>query len=97
MRLKDKKRKRVFLILHNIRSAHNVGAIFRTAECAGVAKVFLTGYTPTPTDRFGRAQKDIAKTALGAEKSVPWEQVTRGAALFAQLKKNGVTYIHTTP
>ena len=61
------------IILHDLRSAHNVGSIFRTADAAGVGKIFLVGTTPTPVDRFGRAQKDIAKTALGAENEVAWE------------------------
>tara|TARA_B100000745_G_scaffold53689_2_gene31886 strand:- start:5592 stop:6062 length:471 start_codon:yes stop_codon:yes gene_type:complete len=65
--------KETILILHNIRSAYNVGAIFRTADAVGVSKIYLTGYTPAPIDRFGRPRKDIAKTALGAEKSVEWE------------------------
>jgi len=62
----------ISLILHNIRSAHNVGAIFRTADAAGVSHMYLTGYTPAPRDRFGRIQKEVAKTALGAETYVPW-------------------------
>jgi 23S rRNA (guanosine2251-2'-O)-methyltransferase len=61
------------VLLHNVRSTHNVGSIFRTADAAGVSKLYLSGYTPVPEDRFGRVQKDIAKTALGAEKFVPWE------------------------
>lgn len=77
------------VILHNIRSTHNVGSIFRTADAAGVSKVYLTGYTPAPVDRFGRAQKDIAKTALGAQDYVPWEQGTIQAVL-KKLKKEGV-------
>ncbi len=64
--------KEVCLILHNVRSAHNVGAIFRTAEAAGVNRIYLTGYTPAPLDRFGRANKELAKTALGAEKTINW-------------------------
>lgn len=60
------------LILHNIRSNHNVGSIFRTSDAVGVRKIFLTGYTPAPIDRFGREVKEIAKTALGAEKTIPW-------------------------
>jgi tRNA G18 (ribose-2'-O)-methylase SpoU len=68
------KTKTSFLILHDIRSAHNVGSLFRTADAAGVAKIFLTGYTPAPLDRFKRPNKEIAKTALGAEKSVPWQK-----------------------
>ena len=62
------------LILHNVRSVHNVGAIFRTADAAGVVKIYLTGYTPAPLDRFGRARADLHKSALGAELTVPWEQ-----------------------
>lgn len=61
------------LLLHNIRSAHNVGSLFRTADAAGISRIYLSGYTPTPSDRFGRPQKDIAKTALGAEKTIAWE------------------------
>ena len=62
------------LILHNIRSSHNVGSIFRTSECAGIKKIFLTGYTPAPSDNFDRKNKEISKTALGAEKIVAWEK-----------------------
>lgn len=65
----------VVLVLVDIRSAHNVGSIFRTADAAGVRKIYLTGYTPAPLDRFGRPVKEIAKTALGAEQSVAWEKV----------------------
>ena len=50
-----------------------MGAIFRTADAAGISKIYLSGYTPTPIDRFGRVQKEIAKTALGAEGFIPWE------------------------
>ena len=77
------------VLLHNIRSAHNVGSIFRTADAAGVEKIYLTGYTPRPLDQFGRVQKDIAKTALGAEKSVAWEYVKIPQALIKKLKAEG--------
>lgn len=69
----QEKKYRTAVLLHNVRSAHNVGSIFRTADAAGVERIFISGYTPVPVDRFGRVQKKIAKTALGAEKSVPWE------------------------
>lgn len=62
------------LILHNIRSEHNVGSIFRTADAAGVSKIFLTGYTPAPIDRFGRKVDKISKVSLGAEETVPWQK-----------------------
>ncbi len=75
------------VILHNIRSVYNVGAIFRTADAVGVSKIYLTGYTPTPLDRFGRERKDVAKSALGAEKSVEWEYVKNVSSVIKKLKK----------
>lgn len=84
---------RPVLVLHNIRSAHNVGAIFRTADAAGIEKIYLSGYTPAPIDRFGRLRGDIAKTALGAEQTVPWEQIARVRALALRLKKEGYAII----
>ena len=62
------------LIFHNIRSVENVGAMFRTADAARINKIYLTGYTPCPLDRFGRVRNDLAKSALGAENFVKWEQ-----------------------
>lgn len=82
-------KKEIYLILHNIRSLHNVGSIFRTADCAGVEKIFLTGYTPAPVDIFGKVKKEIAKTALGAEKTVPWKKYKNISNLIAKLTKDG--------
>lgn len=75
------------LILQDIRSAQNVGAIFRTADAVGISKIYLTGYTPAPLDRFGRKRKDIAKSALGAEEIVPWESKKNLSTLISKLKK----------
>jgi tRNA G18 (ribose-2'-O)-methylase SpoU len=69
-------KKTAYLVLHDIRSAQNVGSLFRTADAAGISKIYLTGYTPAPLDRFGRIVKEIAKTALGAEKTTPWEKTS---------------------
>ncbi|MDO8564817.1 MAG: TrmH family RNA methyltransferase [bacterium] len=80
----------IYVILHNVRSVYNVGSIFRTADAAGVAKIFLTGYTPTPIDRFGRARRDFAKVSLGAEQSVAWEYQKSASALIRELKSEGV-------
>jgi 23S rRNA (guanosine2251-2'-O)-methyltransferase len=55
------------IILENIRSLNNVGAIIRTADGAGFERIVCVGYTPTPP------RKEISKTALGAENWVPWE------------------------
>lgn len=63
------------LVLENIRSVHNVGAIFRTADAIGIDEIILVGYTPAPVDRFGRAREDLHKAALGAEQSVAWRQI----------------------
>lgn len=75
------------LALYNIRSAHNVGSIFRTADAAGVSKIYVCGETPAPIDRFGRSRADIAKVSLGAEKSVEWEYVKDISGVIAKLKK----------
>ena len=85
--------RRTYVILHNIRSAHNVGSVFRTADGAGVAKIFLTGYTPAPFDRFGRERAEITKTSLGATHTVPHESLTDVHALIAQLKQDGVRIV----
>lgn len=87
-----KKNSENILILHDIRSAENVGAMFRTADAAGINKIYLTGYTPAPVDRFGRKRKDIAKAALGAEEFVPWEQ-TEINSLLKKLKRDGFQII----
>jgi len=77
------------VILCDIRSHYNVGAIFRTCDAAGVAKVWLAGVTPAPKDRFGRAVPEIHKTALGAEETIPSESVTDVIATIAKLQAAG--------
>lgn len=91
--MKQVEKSRVSVLLHDIRSVHNVGSIFRTSDAVGVEKIYLSGYTPAPTDRFGRVRSDIAKVALGAEKSVTWQVVRSAKTLIAQLKKEGYTVI----
>lgn len=74
----------LYVIAHNIRSLHNVGSIFRTADSFGVDKVYLTGYTGTPPD------SKISKVALGAEEYVPWEQSKSLVRLVKKLRAEGV-------
>jgi len=76
-----------YLILPNIRSCHNVGSIFRTADAFGVDKIFLCGWTPEPPD------PRISKTALGAENTIPWERHKQAGRLIDKLKKDGVQII----
>lgn len=81
------------LILPDIRSAINVGAIFRTADAIGINKIYLVGVTPRPTDKFGRIQKDIKKSALGAETWIDWEYKEKLIPLINKLKKEGYQII----
>lgn len=80
-------KKKVFVLLHNIRSTHNVGSIFRTCDALGVEKIYLSGYSPTPLDKFGRPRKDVAKVALGAEKNIEWQYVKNPKKILSDLKK----------
>lgn len=70
----------IVLVVHNVRSAHNVGSLLRTADGLGISRVYLTGYTPYPLSKDDirlphiatRVDHQIQKTALGAEKNVGW-------------------------
>lgn len=84
-----KKEIKSILILDNIRSIHNVGSIFRTADAIGISKIYLTGVTPRPLDRFGRERRDLQKTALGAQNFVSWEGRKHIGKLIDSLKKKG--------
>ncbi len=66
-----------------------MGSLFRTADAVGITKIYLTGYTPAPLDTFNRPSKEIAKTALGAEKTIAWEKLSF-ANCVKQLKKEEV-------
>lgn len=86
--------KDIYLILDNIRSRENVGSIFRTADAFGVKKIFLCGITPQPKsdqDTRNKLQEDrIAKTALGAEKHVPYEYIRNTWRIVTKLKNEGI-------
>ena len=73
-------------VLDNIRSVHNVGSIFRTADAVGISRLYLCGITPTPCDRFGKIKKAFEKVSLGAEHSVPWRHARSCAAVVAKLQ-----------
>jgi len=76
------------VILSNLRSALNVGAIFRAADALGLKKIYLCGTTPCP-GQTGRAGRDLAKTALGAERNVAWEYSRHTKTVFKKLKSDG--------
>ncbi len=73
------------VVAHDLRSAHNVGSVFRTADSAGLARVVLTGFSPTPDHR------GVAKTALGAQDAVPWTHTPDLADALAALRAEGYT------
>lgn len=91
--MKTNNKQENILILPDIRSVENVGAMFRTADAAGINKIYLTGYTPTPLDRFGRKRGDMHKSALGAEEYVAWEYKKTLIPLISKLKKDGFQII----
>jgi len=82
-----------YIVLHNVRSVHNVGSIFRTTDCLGISNVLLCGYTPTPVDRFGRFRPDFAKVSLGAEKTVSWQKFKNINLALKFLQKQKVRII----
>jgi len=81
------------VLLDNVRSLYNVGAFFRTADAAAFEKLYLCGITGCPPKRA------IAKTALGAEETVPWEHSWDAPAVLAGLRARGyeLAAIETTP
>lgn len=88
---------RIVVIAHNIRSSHNVGSIFRTCDGFGVEHLYLSGYTPYPAIErdtrlphiSAKVSTDIAKTALGAEKTVPFSHLTSPYTIIDGFKAHG--------
>ena len=85
--LKKAKQKDIYLIIQNIRSLFNVGALFRCADVFRVKKVYLCGYTGFPP------RKEISKVALGAEKWIPWEKYWQTHILIKKLKSEGIRIV----
>lgn len=79
----------MIVILHNIRSLYNVGSIFRTADAAGIEKIYLCGITPHPVDVFGKPREQLIKVSLGAEKYIEWEYCKSMSRLIDKLKRDG--------
>ncbi len=74
----------VVIILDNVRSQHNVGSVFRTADAFRVEKVYLCGITSTPSNN-----REVHKTALGAEETVEWDYETETVQVVCALKEEG--------
>lgn len=80
----------IYLILQNIRSLFNIGSIFRSADAFSISKIYLCGYSGYPQEK---QMAKIAKTALGAEKNIPWEHHWQTASLIKKLKKQKVQIV----
>ena len=80
---KQAEKNKIIVLLDNIRSAYNVGSIFRTADAFLIEAIFICGYTPPPTHR------SVHKTALGAVNTVDWMHFPNIGDAILQLKKNG--------
>ncbi|MGM0589091.1 MAG: RNA methyltransferase [Bacteroidota bacterium] len=78
---------KVIVILHNIRSMHNVGSVFRTADAFALNELWLSGYTPSPP------RPEITKTAIGAEEHVNWKAVDQITPAIKTLKSDGYQII----
>lgn len=87
------------LIVDNVRSKENVGALFRTADGAGVSEVVLCGISPCPLNRFGVRDGKVAKAALGAEEVVPWRYAEHAVDAVRDMQKEGlyVVALEQTP
>lgn len=82
---RDSQKIPVIVALDNVRSMHNVGAVFRTADCFRIEKIILGGFTPVPPHR------EITKTAIGAESTVTWEHHQDLQPVIESLSKEGYT------
>lgn len=80
---KSAPKRKLSIVLDNVRSMHNVGAILRTSDAFLVEKVYLCGITPKPPHR------EIRKTAIGAEESVSWEAAGDALAIIQKLQQGG--------
>ena len=85
--LKNRPRMPIFAVLDKIRSMYNVGSVFRTSDAVMLEKLYLCGYTACPP------RKEITKTALGGEESVPWEHFDHAVDAVKHLKKQGVQIV----
>jgi tRNA G18 (ribose-2'-O)-methylase SpoU len=88
----------VVVVLDNVRSLYNTGSFFRTADACGIERLVLCGITPRP-DQGGRQRRSIAKTALGAELTVPWEYQDDTRTAIAPLAKGSyqIVAVETSP
>ena len=77
----------ISILVENVRSVHNVGSIFRSADGFGADKIYLTGYTAHPP------REDLSKTALGSENAIPWEHFENPLDAAKKILKKGISLV----
>ena len=77
----------ISILVENVRSVHNVGSIFRSADGFGANKIYLAGYTACPP------REDLSKTALGSERAVPWEHFENPIEAAKSILKQGISLV----
>ena len=77
----------ISILVEDVRSVHNVGSIFRSADGFGANKIYLTGYTACPP------REDLSKTALGSEKAVPWEHFENSIDAAKNILNQGISLV----
>ena len=77
----------ISVLVENVRSVHNVGSIFRSADGFGANMIYLTGYTAYPP------RQDLSKTALGSEEAVPWEYLENPIDMVAKIKSKEIKLV----
>ena len=77
----------ISVLVEDVRSVHNVGSIFRSADGFGANKIYLTGYTACPP------REDLSKTALGSEKAVPWEHFENPTDAAKSILNQGISLV----
>ncbi len=93
--------RKISVVAHNIRSSHNIGSIFRTCDGFAIEHLYITGYSPYPAIENDtrlphiaqKATADIAKTALGAETTVPFSYVPHASTTIDAFKAHGYEII----
>ena len=85
--IKDIPRLPISILVENVRSVHNVGSIFRSADGFGAERIYLSGYTACPP------RADLSKTALGAEEAVPWTHFDKSVDAAKHILDSGITLV----
>lgn len=83
----ENKKLDIAILLYNLRSVYNTASIFRTADCANILKMYLTGTTPEPHNKLGELRRDFIKVSLGAEKNIAYKKIKNLRGVLKLIKE----------